>query len=588
MEQTIFPFPTSNFDRIKNGESTLTLEMLPQPLQTAAREHSFLFDYLQALPIEEIGFPTYTHKLSRAMGKLKVRNVIYPTKVDDVFIHIYPDPKGARDYYIPIEPLLMVNLDGLVTQIEAKLLEMADAIGGAAEADRKQVLLDAIEKICTVSELEPLLATSNGEPKRPEPTPKGKGSDRHNPKFGKITVTARELHALKYRTVRDKLGLGVLQPLLEDSYIEDISCSGLGNIFIEHKIFKSLKSSIYFPTHDDLDDFVVQMGERIKRPVTLRNPIIDASLPDGSRINIVYGRDIAKRGSNFTIRKFSDDVTSVLNLIEFGSMNYMIAAYLWLAIEMDLNVCVVGATASGKTTLLNALTTFIRPDAKIVTIEDTPELQIPHANWLREVVRQSTKESKGGGVDMFDLLKAALRQRPDRILIGEIRGVEGNIAFQAMQTGHGVMATFHASSVQKVIQRLTGDPINVPKVNIDNLDLIVIQSAVRGPDGSTLRRIVSVNEIVDYDSASNTFSFITAFRWKADDDTFEFPGDMNSYLLEQKIAAKRGIPENKRRTIYSELRKRAAILEKLQKRGGSSGFDQLFAVISEAHKQGLL
>ena len=384
------------------------------------------------------------------------------------------------------------------------------------------------------------------------------------------------------------MGLGVLQPLLEDSYIEDISCSGLGNIFIEHKIFKSLKSSIYFPTHDDLDDFVVQMGERIKRPVTLRNPIIDASLPDGSRINIVYGRDIAKRGSNFTIRKFSDDVTSVLNLIEFGSMNYMIAAYLWLAIEMDLNVFVVGATASGKTTLLNALTTFIRPDAKIVTIEDTPELQIPHANWLREVVRQSTKESKGGGVDMFDLLKAALRQRPDRILIGEIRGVEGNIAFQAMQTGHGVMATFHASSVQKVIQRLTGDPINVPKVNIDNLDLIVIQSAVRGPDGSTLRRIVSVNEIVDYDSASNTFSFITAFRWKADDDTFEFPGDMNSYLLEQKIAAKRGIPENKRRSIYSELRKRAAILEKLQKRGGSSGFDQLFAVISEAHKQGLL
>lgn len=593
MEQTIFPFPTSNFERIRNGESTLTLEMLPQPLQNAAREHSFLFDYLQALPIEEIGFPTYTHKLSRAMGKLKVRNVIYPTKVDDIFIHIYPDPKGARDYYIPIEPLLMVNLDGLVDQIEAKLLEMADAIGGAAEADRKQVLLDAIEKICTVSDVEPLLVTSTNEPKRDEPKrdepkPKGKGREHNNAKHGKITVTARELHALKYRTARDKLGLGVLQPLLEDSYIEDISCSGLGNIFIEHKIFKSLKSSIYFPTHDDLDDFVVQMGERIKRPVTLRNPIIDASLPDGSRINIVYGRDIAKRGSNFTIRKFSDDVTSVLNLIEFGSMNYMIAAYLWLAIEMDLNVFVVGATASGKTTLLNALTTFIRPDAKIVTIEDTPELQIPHANWLREVVRQSTKESKGGGVDMFDLLKAALRQRPDRILIGEIRGVEGNIAFQAMQTGHGVMATFHASSVQKVIQRLTGDPINVPKVNIDNLDLIVIQSAVRGPDGSTLRRIVSVNEIVDYDSASNTFSFITAFRWKADDDTFEFPGDMNSYLLEQKIAAKRGIPENKRRSIYSELRKRAAILEKLQKRGGSSGFDQLFAVISEAHKQGLL
>jgi archaeal flagellar protein FlaI len=151
-----------------------------------------------------------------------------------------------------------------------------------------------------------------------------------------------------------------------------------------------------------------------------------------------------------------------------------------------------------------------------------------------------------------------------------------------------VMATFHASSVEKTIQRLTGDPINVPKVNIDNLDLIVIQAAVRGPDGSTVRRVTSINEIVSYDSTDNAFSFVTAFRWKAEDDTFEFPGDMNSYLLEQKIALKRGIPENKVRTIYSELRKRAAILEKLHKRGGVNGFDKLFSVIAEAYKQGLV
>jgi len=561
MEQTDLPFSQDNFDRVKSGLSTLTLDQLPQPLQDLARQHSFLFEYLQALPLDEIGMPSYVPKLSRAMQKLKVRNLIYPTNAEDIFIHIYPDPKGARDFYIPIEPLLTVHLNGLVEKVEEKLLTMAEKIGEASEADREEVLLASIDKSCTI------VATARN---------------------GKIQVTPRELTALKYRSVRDKMGLGVLQPLLEDPYIEDISCSGLGNIFIEHKIFKSLKSSIYFPSHDDLDDFVVQMGERIKKPVTLRNPIVDAALPDGSRINIVYGRDIAKRGSNFTIRKFSDDIISVLNLIEFGALDYLTAAYLWLAIESDLNVFVVGATASGKTTLLNALTTFIKPNAKIVTIEDTPELQVPHANWVREVVRPITKDSKSGGVDMFDLLKAALRQRPDRILIGEIRGVEGNIAFQAMQTGHGVMATFHASSVQKVIQRLTGEPINVPKVNIDNLDLVVIQSAVRGPDGSTLRRIVSVNEIVDYDSASNTYSFITAFRWKAEDDTFEFPGDMNSYVLEQKVATKRGLPENKRRSIYSELRKRAMILEKIHKRGGSSSFEKLFEIISEAYKQGLL
>ena len=466
MEQTDLPFPSSNIDQIPNGGNGLTLAQLPQPLHGVAQQHPFLLEYLQALPISVIGIPTYVPKVSRAMGKAKVRNLIYPTNAKDLFIHIYPDPKGARDCYIAVEPPLTVSINALVPKVEEKLLEVAEKIGQATEDERAQVLLDAIDKICTT--------VTEG-------------------KNGKLRVTGRELEALKYRFVRDKLGLGILQPLLEDPYIEDISCSGLGNIFIEHKVFKSLKASIYFPSHEDLDDFVIQMGERIKKPVTLRNPIVDATLPDGSRINIVYGRDIAKRGSNFTIRKFSDDVISVLNLIEFGSMDYLIAAYLWLAIESDLNVFVVGATASGKTTLLNALTTFIKPNAKIVTIEDTPELQVPHANWVREVVRQMSKDNKSGGVDMFDLLKAALRQRPDRIMIGEIRGVEGNIAFQAMQTGHGVMATFHASSVQKVIQRLTGDPINVPKVNIDNLDLVVIQSAVRAPDGSTVRRIVSVN-----------------------------------------------------------------------------------------------
>ncbi|HXF63353.1 MAG TPA: type II/IV secretion system ATPase subunit [Caldilineaceae bacterium] len=562
METIKLPFPRPSHGEADATPNQLTLEQLPPALQEVAQAKPFVFDYLRGLPIQQIGIPAYYPKLSRKLRQLRHRNLIYPTNDDNVFVHIYPDPTSQRDIYIPIEPVVTVPLNGLVGEVEQRLLDMAEKIGQAKEAERQQALIRAIEEICMVS-----------------PAPKKSN--------GRVYVNNRELAALKYLFVRDKLGLGPLQPLLADPYIEDISCSGVGHMFIEHKIFKSLTSSIYFPTHDDLDDFVVQMGERIKRPVTLRHPIVDATLPDGSRVNIVYGRDIAKRGSNFTIRKFSDDTLSVLDLIEFGSMNYLIAAYLWLAIEEDLNVFVVGPTASGKTTLLNALTAFIRPNAKIVTIEDTPELKVPHQNWVREVVRDMSK-SGGEGVDMFALLKAALRQRPDRILIGEIRGVEGNIAFQAMQTGHGVMATFHASSVEKVIQRLTGDPINVPKVNIDNLDLVVIQAAVRGPDGQMVRRVVSVNEIVDYDPLSNSFSFVTAFRWKAEDDTFEFPGDMNSYLLEQKVALKRGLPESKARMIYGELRKRAAILEKLHKRGGAISYDRLFEIFSEAHKQGLL
>jgi flagellar protein FlaI len=561
-EESLLPFPRENFEKARQGGSVLRLEHLSEALREVAIAHTHVWEYLQALPVEEIGVPAYYPKLTRKMKKMKVRNLIYPTSNPEVFIHIYPDSKSERDYYIPIEPVLPVTLNGTVAKVETKLLEYAEDIGKVPEEERSEAFIHTLDKICVTV---PGVRTP-----------------------GKIFVDDRELIALKYVTVRNKIGLGVLQPLLADPYIEDISCSGVGRMFVEHKIFKSLKSACYFQSHEDLDDFVIQMGERIKRPVTLRNPIVDATLPDGSRINIVYGRDIARRGSNFTIRKFSEDTISVLDLIEFGSMTYLIAAYLWLALEEDMNVFVVGPTASGKTTLINALTTFIRPDAKIVTIEDTPELKVPHHNWVREVVRNMAKGEKGSGVDMFDLLKAALRQRPDMIMIGEIRGAEGNIAFQAMQTGHPVMATFHASSVEKVIQRLTGDPINVPKVNIDNLDLVVIQAAVRAPDGSIVRRVTSVNEIVSYDSTSNTFSFVTAFRWKSDTDTFEFPGDMNSFLLEQKIALKRGYAEDKVRGIYTELRKRAAILEKLHKRGGINGFDKLFAVIAEAYKQGLV
>ena len=211
---------------------------------------------------------------------------------------------------------------------------------------------------------------------------------------------------------------------------------------------------------------------------------------------------------------------------------------------------------------------------------------MPHPNWIREVVRMGTAEASDSGVSMFDLLKAALRQRPNEIIIGEIRGAEGAIAFQAMQTGHAAMATFHAASVEKLIQRITGDPINVPKTYIDNLNVVVIQSMVRLPDGKEGRRIISVNEIVGYDSESDSFSFIEVFRWNPVDDTTEFCGYMNSYLLEEKISLMRGIPPMKKRDIYNEVTKRSRILERLHQQR-VMGFDDLFKVLSKAYRQGL-
>jgi len=350
-------------------------------------------------------------------------------------------------------------------------------------------------------------------------------------------------------------------------------------------VFKALKSTIIFDKHEDLDAFLRRTSERINKPVTYRKPIVDATLPDGSRVNIVYGEEVSKRGSNFTIRKFTATPLSVMDVVSGGSCTYQMIAYLSIMIEEGMNMWVSGETASGKTTLLNALTTFIPNDAKIVTVEDTPEVQIPHPNWLREVVRGAAGEA--ASVTMFDLLKAALRQRPNEIIVGEIRGEEGNIAFQAMQTGHAVMATFHAATVEKLIQRVTAAPISVPKSYIDNLNLVVIASAVKLPNGKIGRRILSINELFGYDSVTDSFSYAETFHWDPISDVHEFTGYMNSYLLENKVAPARGIPPNQRRRIYNEIDRRAKVLEKLHKSSGITDFYELYKVIGNAKKQGL-
>ncbi len=562
MALNVLPF-SFDLHHPRNTWESLQSQLSPALLE-ACSTSPFLKAYMLYLPIDEIGVPDYYIKPPRSLGNAEFRNLIYPIK-EGLFVHIYPDAVGARDHYISIEPTVVVNIDHLMPRVNEKLVAWAEEIGRIEDKEEKKAfLLRLVDSMCTTQR---------------------KQQDGKKPR---IFVTPEELEAVRYRVLRDKVGLGVLQPLLLDNFIEDISCSGVGHIFIEHKIFKSVQSSITFVDYEDVDDFAVWLGEWIKSPVTVRNPLVDAVLPDGSRINIVYGREISKRGSNFTIRKFSGTPTSVLELIEFGSLNYTMASYLSMMLEAGMNAFVVGATASGKTTLLNAITAFIKPEAKIITIEDTPEVQVPHKNWLQESTRHGGGEKKGSDVGMFELLKAALRQRPEMIIVGEIRSVEAVVAFQAMQTGHGVMSTFHAASVEKLIQRLTGDPINIPKTYIDNLNLAVIQSAVRLADGKSARRVMSINEIIGYDPLTNSFSFLEAFRWNPATDTFEFPGYMNSYLLEQVIAQKRGIPPHRRKEVYNEVKRRAKIFEKLHTEKGITDFYDFFQVLAEARRQKLL
>jgi archaeal flagellar protein FlaI len=570
---------------------------LPSELQELCQTRTHLLLYLHSLPLDEIGMPQYYQKINRGLKGLKNRNLIYMVD-DEIFIHVLANTEDIRDYYIPIEPCLFGGVDEIIDKIEKRLVNFVEELDTVNDnVGRLNVILKIVDKLVTIND---------GKGKKPVPAVEeskgennGKGK-KTNSIFGnrslvsllsrnsdgeKIMVSPIQYTALRYALKRKLLGMGVLEPVIRDPNIEDISCSGVGNIFVEHKMFGGLRTAISFDTETELDKYVVQLADGIKHPVTFRNPVVDATLADGSRINLVYGNDVSKRGSNFTIRKFSGVPISILELVQFGSLSYEMAAYLSIMFQENMNCFISGETASGKTTLMNALATFISPESKIVSIEDTPELQVPHPNWIRGCTREGAKNTESSGVTMFDLLRAALRQRPNYIIIGEIRGAEGAIAFQAMQTGHACMSTFHASTVTKLIQRLTGNPISIPKSYVDNLNLVVIAQQVRLPNGSLARRVTSINEIVGYDSINDAFSFMEVFRWKPVDDSFDARGANQSHLLEEKVATRRGIPYEKRNQIYSLLKQRAEVLRRIHEQK-ITGFFELYAVLSKAYREG--
>lgn len=580
MVELVLPFSRENNADTHEGSSPRCelYEMLPEKLRAVCDEHKHLLEYLHMVPISQFGVPRYYRKLSRKLEDVKEPNLIYPVG-EGIFVHILVDFQESRHHYILVEPTLTQDLDKLAEAIEDRCIEFGDRLPAFdIDGDQQDQLMGYVDEMTTIGE-----SVEPDSPRRRIPW-----IGRAKRGFKRVGLSERELAGIKYLFIRDKIGLGPLQPLLLDSYIEDISCSGLGQLFIEHKIFKGLKSTITFNTLDELDSFVLRLAEQIKKPVTYKAPIADATLPGGARINIVYGRDVSKRGSNFSIRKFSEVPASIFDLVTFGTVDYLMLAYFSLVVGAGMNIFIAGESACGKTTMLNALTVFFGPTSKVITIEDTPELQVPHDNWIREVTQNNTAQGTGAKVDTFDLLKAALRQRPDQILVGEIRGAEGSVAFQAMQTGHTVMATFHAASVEKLIQRLTAAPILVPRTYIDNLNLAIMMSAVKLPNGKTGRRVTSVDEIIGYDSATESFNIMQAFRWDPETDKIDFTGRMSSYLLEHKIATRIGIPSTKLTKIYAEIDRRANIFGKLHQEKKVTNFYEVLEVLAAAQREGLL
>ncbi len=379
-----------------------------------------------------------------------------------------------------------------------------------------------------------------------------------------------------YYVERDFIGLGKIEPLMQDPNIEDVSCDGLQiPIFIYHRnpSIGSIRTNILFENQEELDPFINKLAQRCGKTVSVASPLVDASLPDGSRIQLTLGTDIAKRGSNFTVRKFTEDPLSPIHLIKFGTVDSKILAYLWMLVEYGKSTLMGGGTATGKTTLLNALSLFIKPELKIVSIEDTSELRLPHTHWVPQVARQSIAEVGGkklGEVDMFDLLRESFRQRPDFIIVGEVRGKEAYVLFQQIATGHAGLATIHADTIEKLEDRLTTPPIDLPASLLENLDAIVFLARLKYGN-KYIRRVSSIFEVIGFDREKNMPITNEVFRWKPAVDRFE---TVNPSIVLKKISDASGINEN---TVRKDIGNRIRILNWLDEKNFTDY--RIFAVV---------
>ena len=385
-----------------------------------------------------------------------------------------------------------------------------------------------------------------------------------------------------YYIYRDFFGLNEIEPLMRDYFIEDIECNGINEpIYLVHRVFRNLKTNVKFSTVEALAGFVEKLAQKTGRYISYATPILDGSLPDGSRVNATYTKDISSKGPTFTIRKFTKIPWTPTQLAGFNSISPEILAYFWILLENKSNLMIVGGTASGKTTLLNALSFFIPAEDRVVSIEDTRELNLPRENWLPSVVRTGMSSENSGDINMFSLLKSSFRQNPDYVIVGEVRGQEASVLFQGMASGHASISTLHANSVQTVIQRLETPPINLSPTLINGLDALAVQTHAI-VNGKETRRLREVTEIVNV-NADSSFSTNTPFIWDPSNDRFIFK---NRSIAFDNISKKNGIP---REELSKEFRLRTLLLYKLIELK-VFGYDEVQKMINEYSKnpQGVL
>ncbi len=463
--------------------------------------------------------------------KASVFREVYPIQEPYVYAAVVSEPNTLQIKYELIEPTLLKEEEQQLKEIKEILVEEIDV---------------NLKEIGTREKAEDYLKTKIHEIIK----------DYH------LQIAKEAIDKFMYYIIRDFLGYGKIDPFMKDPRIEDISADGVNiPIYVWHRDYESIPTNVLFKNEDELNSFIVRLAYLARKNISLAIPILDASLPDGSRVQMTYGNELTRKGSTFTIRRFRVDPLTISDLISFNTISSEMAAYFWYAIENRASVLIAGGVAAGKTTVLNCFSMFIKSGLKIVSVEDTAELNLPHENWIPSIARTGFGNSnRFDAITLFDLLKAAVRQRPDYLIVGEVRGEEAYTLFQAMATGHLGMGTIHGESASSVIHRLESEPMNIPKQLLTMIDAITVQLRTE-INGKPARRTLAVIEIVGLDPKTRELLTNEVYRWNPKNDTYVYSG--HSQVLEEKMK-RRGLTKDE---VWKELNRRKTVLDWMVKEG---------------------
>jgi len=489
-------------------------------------------------------------KLPEIKEKTKI-NIKYPLISPFAFAHIFWDVKTKELIYYVEEPVLNQQEDELHNLVRVALEEMINI--GFYNATNTKFVTKYLQM-----NVQAILIELN------------------------VKVTDKTYQKLMYYIYRDFTGMNEIEPLLKDYYIEDIECNGYGYpLYIVHRKYGNLRTNLIYKDPEVLADFVEKLAQKTGRYVSFAQPLLDGALPDGSRVNATYTKDITTRGPTFTIRKFTKEPWTPLHLIGFKTATAEVFAYLWLAIENKFNVMVIGETGSGKTTFLNSMLHFIPSEARVCSVEDTRELNLMHDNWLPAVQRlgfgiPNIMGEKYGEVSMFDLLKESFRQNPDYMVVGEVRGKEAYVLFQGMASGHPSFGTFHAGNIGTMIRRLQTPPINLSASLVETMDVVCMVTHVKTSD-INMRRLRELTEIGTVTEKMGEFEGTDVFEWDASKDIINY--NKKSTIFE-KITKRTGMSEKQ---VEEEFNIRTKLLTELQKKG-MAGFKDFNQIINSYYK----